>query len=227
MVLDHNKEEYISSYISKLIRKNFGRGPQTCQTSIGRSHLVACMRGFLTPMESILLQQGMNKYVDHARREIFNHLLEEIKGAVQVTFGVEVKEYYQDWNFPNNSGIIILVLEGSTGENFKGNIDIQKIESEIARISFMVEKVPDKIITYPISPTIVLIERVGILIQIEKALFEKGFDAELLFTKDELEKKYFHRDGRFEDIFDKSVLDIFIDWNLKDDKSLMAIILRS
>lgn len=57
----------------------------------------------------------------------------------------------------------------------------------MGRISFLVEKVPDEIKTYPISPSIYLIERRGILIQIEKALIEKGFENELRFTKDELE----------------------------------------
>lgn len=224
-MIDHNKEEYISSYISKLLRKKFGRGPQTCRTSVCKNHLVTYIRGFLTPMEDILLQQGQNKYVDHARTVIINHLLDEIKGVIQVTLDVEVEEYYHDWNFPNNSGILIFVLEADVGQVMNVDIDIQKLELEVGRISLLVEKVPDNINTYPISPSIYLIERSGILIQIEKALIAKGFQKELKFTKDELEKKYFHRDGRFEDIFKRPIIDIFIDWNFDEDKSLMAFIL--
>ncbi|MET3697724.1 hypothetical protein [Bacillus oleivorans] len=62
---------------------------------------------------------------------------------------------------------------------------------------------------HPISSSIYLIERIGILIQIEKALIAHGFQKELLFTKDELEKIYFHSDGRFEGIFNQTVRDIY------------------
>jgi uncharacterized protein YbcI len=226
-MIDQKKEEYISSYISKLLRNKFGRGPQSCQTTVSKNFLVTYIRGFLSPMENILLEHGQSKYVDYARGVIITHLLDEIKGVAQVTLGVEVVEYYHDWNFPNNSGVLIFVLDTEAGQEYKTDVDIQRVELEVGRISFMVEKVPDQIITHPISPSIYLIERSGILIQIEKALIEKGFENELKFTKDELEKRYFHRDGRFEDIFNKSVMDIFIDWNFKKDKSMMAFILRS
>lgn len=224
--MDQKKEEYISSYISKLLRKKFGRGPQSCQTTVTKHHLVTYIRGFLSPMEDVLLEYGQNKYVDHARTVIITHILDEIKGVVQVTLDVEVLEYYHDWNLPNNSGVLIFVLETEAGQEYKTDVDIKRIELEVGRISLLVEKIPEKINTYPISPFIYLIERNGILIQIEKALIEKGFENELRFTKDELEKSYFHRDGRFEDIFNKSVIDIFIDWNFKADKSMMVFILR-
>lgn len=226
-MINQNKEEFISSYISKLLRKNFGKGPQTCRTTLSKNHLVTYIRGFLTPMEEILLQQGQNRYVDDIRAVIINHVLSEITGVVKVTLGVDVEEYYHDWNFPNNSGILIFVLEEIIGQVSQTDIDMQRLESEVGRISYLVEKVPDHIYIYPISPTVYLVERSGILVPIEKALIEKGFEKELRFTKDELEKVYFHREGRFEDIFKKSIRDIFIDWNFKEDKSLMAFMLGS
>jgi uncharacterized protein YbcI len=226
-MMDLKKEEYISSYISKLLRKNFGRGPRSCQTSISSHYLVTYIGGFLSPMEDVMLQHGQNQYVDHARNVIITHLLDEIKGVIQITFDVEVEEYYHDWNFPNNSGILIFILDTEVHQKVETNIDIQRFELEVGRISLLVEKVPDKINTCPISPSIFLVERKGILIQIEKALIDKGFENELKYTKDELEKSYFHRYGRFEDIFHKSVRDIFIDWNFKLDKSVMAFILNS
>jgi uncharacterized protein YbcI len=208
------------------LRKNFGKGPQSCQTNLNGKHLVTYIRGFVSPMEEILLEKGQTKTVDDARTLIMDHLLEEIKGVVQVSISVDVNEYYHDWNFPNNSGIIIFVLEEALTEiALEFQVDSASLEKEIARISMLVQKVPDQIHIYPISPTVCLVERKGILIQIEKALISKGFQPELKFTKDELEKEYFHRNGRFEVLFQKSVKDIFVDWNFKDDKSMMAFIL--
>jgi uncharacterized protein YbcI len=177
-------------------------------------------------MEEILLKQKQRKTVDDARTLIMEHLLEEIKGVVQVSISVEVREYYHDWNFPNNSGIIIFVLEEELTEDaLEVQVDSASLEREVARISMLVQKVPDQIHIFPISPTVIVVERKGILVQIEKALISKGFQQELKFTKDELEKEYFHRDGNFEALFQKSVKDIFVDWNFKEDKSLMAFIL--
>lgn len=227
--MSNTKGDYISSYISKLFRSKFGRGPLSCRTTICNKHVVTYISGFITPMEEILLEQGQQDFVDKARNLIMSHLLDEIKGVIQVSLDIEVEDQYQDWNFPNNTGILIFsfVSDGSKDESFNSEIDIKRLEDEIARISFLVQKVPDIIITHPISPTIYLVERIGILVQIEKALISRGFQQELLFTKDELEKKYFHRDGRFDVIFTKPVKDIFIDWNLKEDKSYMAFILSS
>ncbi|MGV3464359.1 MAG: Na-translocating system protein MpsC family protein [Heyndrickxia sp.] len=225
-MVNPNLLENISSYTSKLLRKNFGRGPQSCHTTLCRNHLITYLQGFVSPMEEILLQQGQMQHVDVARSMILNHLLDELKGVVQVSLQVEVEEYYHDWNFPNNSGILIFCLEKELDVQYTTEIDIPTLEAEISRISYLVQKTPNEIHTFPISPSIYLIERKGILVQIEKALIEKGFQKELLFTKDELEKKYFHRDGRFADIFHSDVKDFFVSWNLKEDKSMMAFILN-
>lgn len=58
VMTDQKKEEYISSYISKLLRKKFVRGPQSCQTTVSKNYLVTYIRGFLSLMEDILLEYG-------------------------------------------------------------------------------------------------------------------------------------------------------------------------
>lgn len=224
-MVEQKKLDYISSYISKLLRKNFGRGPQSCQTSVCKKYVIAYVRGFVAPMEEVLLKEGHAKDVDRARRLIMNSLIEEIKGVLQVSLDVEVIEYYHDWNFPNNTGIFIFTLEKEEEGHIVNDVDIPKLEKEIARISELVQKVPDEIYTCPITPSIYCVERTGILIQIEKALIERGFEQELRYTKDQLEKSYFHRHGDFEEIFHKQVRDIFIDWNFHGNKSVLVFIL--
>ncbi|MCL7747722.1 Na-translocating system protein MpsC family protein [Halalkalibacter alkaliphilus] len=218
---------HISSYTSKLLRKKFGRGPELCSGTLSERYLLLHIRGFISPMEEVLLQQGMSKDVDTARSVIIAHVLEELKGVVQISLEVDVIEYYQDWNFPNNTGVIILVFEKEVEKKSITQVNnIGEFEKEISRISAIVQKVPDEIEITPLSDTILLVKREGILIQIEKALISKGYKNELLITKDELEKEYFHRYSRFNEILNRVVRDIFIDWDVEKDKSLMVFILQ-
>ncbi|WP_241558969.1 Na-translocating system protein MpsC family protein [Oceanobacillus halophilus] len=224
--MDQNILNSISSYTSKLLRKNFGKGPKSCQTTVNHKFVVLYIRGFISPMEEVLISQGQTNQVTKARNVIINQVLEELTGVIQVSLNSEVEYYYHDWNFPNNTGNIIYVLnEEIRNENINSMIDNSLLEQEVARISELVQKVPDNINIYPVSSTIYLVGRIGILVPIEKALINKGFKDELLFTKDSLEKSYFHRYGKFKDIFKSDIKDIFIDWNTKEDKSLMAFIL--
>ncbi|CAM3633416.1 Na-translocating system protein MpsC family protein [Marinicrinis lubricantis] len=224
--MDLDKLNAISSFTSKLLRKSFGRGPTSCQPITNREYLTLYIRGFISPMEEVLMKEGSSPYVEKARTLIIEHIVKEIEGMIKFSFDCEVIEYYQDWNFPNNSGFILFVLDQPLSEESSVlEWEIPRLEAEIARISQIVQKVPDHIHTYVLSSQMCLVERSGILIMIEKELISKGYSFELKRTKDELEKSYFHRHGEFEQIFHRKVKEILIDWNFNNDKSIMAFVL--
>ncbi|RFB13438.1 DUF2294 family protein [Bacillus sp. HNG] len=221
------KLKYISSYTSKLLRNKFGRGPESCSAVTADRFLVLHIRGFVSPMEEVLLQENQVIQVDHARDVVIKSILAELKGVFQVTLETEVKTFSHDWNFPNNTGVIIAELVDSLLPMEKNSeVNYSLLEMEVARISQLVEKTPDYIFSFQISPKIFIVKREGILVPIEKALIEAGFKNELHFTKDELEKSYFHRYGKFDQLFHRPVTDIFIDWNFKNDNSLICFVLK-
>ncbi len=225
--MDQEKLNSISSFTSKVLRKNFGRGPKLCQSTLRDRYLVVYIRGFISPMEEVLIQHGQTHQVKKARTVIISHVIEELTGVVKISFDRDVEDYYHDWNFPNNSGVMMFVLDEKVSNEhiIENSVNLKELEREVARVTQLVEKIPGQILIYPLSSSLYLIERRGILIPIEKSLVRKGFVEELKITKDELEKVYFHRNGKFEEIFRSNVRDIFIDWNFKEDKSFMAIIL--
>lgn len=176
-------------------------------------------------MEEELLKQGEAEHIEILRNAIIKPILEELKGIIHVVFQEDVAETYHDWNLPNYSGLLIFGLENSIHTSTEQmSFDIGRFEANIARISQLVQKVPDQINLFFLAKQVLLVERKGILIPIEKALIDRGFGEELKMTKDELEKTYFHREGNFVDLFNKKIADIFIDWNFKEDKSLMGLI---
>ncbi|WP_010677815.1 Na-translocating system protein MpsC family protein [Bacillus timonensis] len=221
------KLKYISSYTSKLLRSKFGRGPESCFAGTADHFLVLHIRGFVSPMEEVLLQENQHIQVDRARDVVIKSILAELKGVFQVTLETEVKVFSHDWNFPNNTGVIIAELDQTLVPMEKNEeVNFLLLESEVERISCLVEKTPEETLSFQITPKIFIVKREGILVPIEKALIEAGFEKELHFTKDELEKSYFHRHGKFDQVFHRSVTDIFIDWNFKNDNSLICFILK-
>jgi uncharacterized protein YbcI len=219
--------KYISSYTSKLLRNKFGRGPESCFAVTADQFLVLQIRGFISPMEEVLLQENQRIQVDHARDVVIKNIVAELKGVFQVTLETEVKTFFHDWNFPNNTGVIIAELENSLMPMKKSEeINFSLLESEVARISELVEKTPEETSSFQISPKVFIVKREGILVPIEKALIEEGFKKELHFAKDDLEKNYLHRYGKFDQIFQRAVTDIFVDWNFKNDNSLICFTLK-
>ncbi len=221
------KLKYISSYTSKVLRNKFGRGPESCFAATADHFLVLQIRGFVSPMEEVLLQENQHVQVDHARDVVIKSILAELKGVFQVTLETEVRNFFDDWNFQNNTGIIIAELDDSLIPMEKNQtINFSLLEAEVARISYLVEKTPQETYSFQISSKIFIVKREGILVPIEKALIEAGFEKELHFTKDDLEKSYLHRYGKFDQIFEQAVTDIFVDWDFKLDNSLICFILK-
>ncbi|SEM22177.1 Uncharacterized protein YbcI [Mesobacillus persicus] len=226
----HEKLKDISSLTSKLLRKNFGRGPESCYAFASNHFLVFYIRGFLSPMESILIKSGSADKVDISRSIVMKSILAQLKGILELEFKQDIECFYHDWNYPQNTGMITAMFESElkTDTNHAGesSADVNRLIDEVDRISILVQKKPEKTKVFQISPKLYIVKRDGILVQIEKALIQKGYDQELIVTKDELEKSYFHRDGRFDEIFQQEVADILIDWNVDKDNSVMCFVLK-
>ncbi|HEU4964060.1 MAG TPA: Na-translocating system protein MpsC family protein [Bacilli bacterium] len=224
----HEGLQHISSYTSKMLRQKFGRGPESCHASLGDRFLVLYIRGFLSPMEEVLLQQGEMDTVATSRKIIIDSILPELKGVVQLTLEIDIAACYSDWNFISNTGVIVIELQADEGQQATGNefAGREAFEEEIIRLSAIVQKTPERVESYQLSPRVMVVMRYGMLLMIEHALIQKGMGQPLRITKGELEKKYFHADGRFDKILGQQVIDFFVDWDFKKDNSLMCFVLK-
>ncbi|MBU8914716.1 DUF2294 domain-containing protein [Bacillus sp. FJAT-29953] len=220
----------ISSLTSKLLRKSFGRGPESCIAYANERFLIFYIRGFLSPLESTLLENGNSDNIEISRNIIMKTVLYQLKAIIELEFEQNVESFYHDWNYPQNTGMITVQFEGEIAkqnlQNIDRPIDLTLLTDEVERISILVQKRPERTEAFFISPKIYLVQRDGILVQIEKKLIEKGYENTLMVAKDELEKLYLHHDNRFEEIFNNPVADIFVDWDFSEDRSIMCFVLK-
>lgn len=218
----------ISSYVSKLLRQKFGRGPEACFASAQGRFLAITIRGFLSPMEEVLLQNDREDSVDRTRSIIVASMLPEIKGVISVSLGSEASQFYQDWNYTNNAGVILAVFEEELSPLNQTNLhmDLEAFRDEVDRISGYIQKVPDKTEVFPITSKLAVAIRKGILVPIEKALLARGFETELRSAKDELEKRHFQQSVVFEKLLGGKLENVFVDWNFHLDESMVCFQLK-
>ncbi len=172
----------LASYLGKLLRDHFGKGPSSVYVSVNKPFITMHIRDFIAPMERVLIDQGKLLKVEELRDHLMEELLPEIKATVQTMLGVNISEMYYDWSLENRSGMILSVLSESDHQ-LKDYPQKEAIQQETAVISEMAEKVPAHIDSCFLNNRTLLIRRDGILVRIEKELIVNGFEEALRLSK--------------------------------------------
>ncbi|MCM2677985.1 Na-translocating system protein MpsC family protein [Alkalicoccobacillus plakortidis] len=217
----------IASYVGKLLRDNFGKGPSSVYVSIKKPYITMHLREFLSPMERVLISQQKDLKVEEIRDLLMNELLPEIKATLNATHHINVSELYYDWSLHNRSGIIIGVMdENNTSDELVEEYPNQEaIHREIDQVSKQAERMPDSVDSCFLNERTLVVKRTGILVRIEKELIRSGFEEPLKLTKRHLEKSLLET-GDFNDIFNAEIMDIFVDWDFQEDISYIIFILK-
>ncbi|KGX90731.1 hypothetical protein N781_06655 [Pontibacillus halophilus JSM 076056 = DSM 19796] len=215
----------ISSYMGKLLRDNFGKGPTSIYVSIKEPFLTVYIRDFLGPMERVLINQERTDRVEEMRDLLMQELIPEIKAALWVMAEIDVQELYYDWTLENRSGMIVGVYgdrENDTEalEDYHGK---EKVHREIEHVSKQAEKLPEQVDSFFLNERTLLIERNGILVAIEKELIRSGFEEKLKLAKRHLEKGLLDLSA-FENILGTKVRDAFVDWDFNLDRSYFIFV---
>jgi uncharacterized protein YbcI len=227
--LNNTKQQEVSSYIGKLLRDNFGKGPESVYVSLNNSIITMYLRNFISPMESVLMGRDEEKTVQQTRDMLMQSLVPEIKAYVKIVTGLEIQEFYYDWGLHNKSGIFVgICTETFKKEDFhtQSYIGKEMIHKEIINLSYHAQKTPEEVISTLINPRTLVIIRNGILVNIEKELIRLGHNEILTIAKRNLEKKLLHNNNHFDSILNTKVIDIFVDWDFKLDRSAIVFILN-
>ncbi|WP_018751805.1 Na-translocating system protein MpsC family protein [Paenibacillus sanguinis] len=225
---EKNIQMELASHVGRLLRESFGKGPHSVRVSIRRPFVVFYMRGFLSPTEKILYEQDEIYAIQHTRNLLMNTLIPEIKAYTTLIAGIQLQEFYYDWGLHNLSGVFVGMEEDNgrvkaiKQEEYSGK---QEIHQEIVEMSRWVEKSPEETYSCRLNDHTLLIIRSGILISIEKELIRLGCESQLKMAKRNLEKRYLHNNNRFEALLHARINDVFVDWDVHSDKSVIVFAL--
>jgi uncharacterized protein YbcI len=217
----------LSSYISKILRDHFGKGPESVYVSLGKTFIIFYIRNFLSPTEKVLMNQKQEETVQQTRDLVMHTLIPEIKAYIKIVTGMEIREFYYDWGLHNKSAMFTGICTDSTSidypleEEFTGKTGLI---NEIINLSAESEKKPEEIYACLLNQRSILVIRNGILVRIEKQLIRQGMREQLKLAKRTLEKGLLHNNNHFERILDTRVIDIFVDWDFELDKSVIVLV---
>ncbi|ARI76057.1 DUF2294 domain-containing protein [Halobacillus mangrovi] len=217
----------ISSYIGKLLRDNFGKGPSSVFVSIEEPYITIYLKGFLAPMEKVLVNQNNTSKVEETRDLLMQELIPDIKATLRATAGIEVESLYYDWSLSNRSGMIVGIMnvKPMVDENNENYEQKQTVHDEIEKITRHAQKEPEMIRSFLLNDRTLIIEREGIFVAIEKEMIRLGFHEQLKIAKRHLEKRLLHLSS-FESILQTRIEDVFLDWDFNLDRSYIIFIFK-
>ncbi|MFP7299674.1 Na-translocating system protein MpsC family protein [Neobacillus niacini] len=215
---------YLSSTFSKLVKRRFGKGPEACNVILKGNRFYVYMRNFITPAEEVLLKQDKLELAVNFRCSITNAVTEEYLLVVSKVLGIAFDSFYHDWNYDQNTGI--LLLEHSQSD-YKENIESSlegSLFSLIENVGSSYHKKPGSLKIVKFTQNICAIESKEVLLPLEKLVYEKGNFELLMHQAWEIKKGYWSNKGQFELLFSRLIEDMFLMWDYKNNRHYLIFI---
>ncbi|MED1205963.1 Na-translocating system protein MpsC family protein [Heyndrickxia acidicola] len=221
------KEKELGSFIGRLLREHYGKGPGSVFATISHPYIAVYIRDFMSPIENKLLSTEQGKHVQKIRDMMMPTITEEIKTYIKLNIDMEISDFYYDWNLDSHSGMLLGIaadLNEKNGSEYPGQAGV---DHEIYELSREAEKAPRSIFSQLLNSRTLVITRDKILIAVEKELIHLGFHEALRLSKRNLEKRLLqkHKD-QIETCLHAEVENSFVAWNFEKDKSVILLILK-
>lgn len=223
------QQQFIGSFIGKLLRDSFGKGPESVYVSIAGSIVTVYIRNFITSSERILLDHAQEELILRMRDKLMATLLPEISRYIGQMTGIVPAELYYDWRLDNRNGMLVALLPQdvpcapAAKAGFEGK---ENLERELIRLQRQEQKAPEQLTSYEINQRTLVIIQNGILVTIEKELYKLGYGELLKKVKRTVSAQALWHGKTLEAILRKPVIDTFIDWDYAQDKSVMVLVMN-
>jgi uncharacterized protein YbcI len=214
----------LSSSFSKLLKRGFGKGPQTCYAVLKGNKLYVYIRSFMTPAEEILYGNHQYNLIAKFRTSVIRTLSEEFLNESSKLLGVQFESFYQDWNYDTNSGLLLFVSNSVNVDTKTEEMGSEGINKVIRTVGARFHKLPVALRTVPSPTNSYTIELKGVLLPIENLLYERG-ETDLLLTQvRNIKKGYWVHKGIIEEALNRSIEDIFMMWDYVENKNYIIFI---
>ena len=230
MAKDRANERAIEKYIATLLETYFGENDANITADIAKPFVVIRLQNFLPPSEKVLLKKQEFKHVAETRDLLINGLKPEILKELGTLIEEVAIELYADWNFENKSGLLIAIMKEEDKTKrpaLKWPIETEReaLKEKVIKASAKSQREPDHIEIYEVNDSTVLIERIGIMVDIEKELIKNKALEELRLAKRPLEHRIMDAIN-LEAVISQNIVELFVDWNFEKDKAYMVLILE-
>lgn len=228
MTREQHSQDLISSYIQMFLEEHFGEKPEQVTATLRYPFLLIHLTGFILPTERMFVERGAWNKVQEIRDLLMNSVKNDLLAGLQQYSTGKLTNLYADWNLQKKSGLLIATFEKNDWTDdfsWPPEVDEETLKEIIILNSMHTQKVPDQTNFYWLSEQILLIERIGILIDIEKQLIEDGVTEKLRLAKRPLELRII-RLFNLETVLNGRVLDLFVDWDFKENISYMVLFLE-
>ncbi|WP_223632613.1 Na-translocating system protein MpsC family protein [Planococcus sp. 4-30] len=228
MTREPHSQPLISHYIEKFLEEHFGEKPEQVIVTLRPPFLLIHLNGFILPSEKMFVEKGQWNKVLEIRDLLIDSVKADLLTGLQAYSKGKLTNLYADWNLSKRSGMLIATMEkDSLHEEFPWpkRVDEDTLREIILLNSMSTQRIPDQTNFYWLSDQILLIERIGILIDIEKKLVENGITEELRLAKRPLELRITQL-FNLESILNGQVLDLFVDWDFQREVSYLVLLLE-
>ncbi|KAA9022617.1 Na-translocating system protein MpsC family protein [Niallia endozanthoxylica] len=215
--------QYLSSKLSKQLKRRFGKGPETCYVMQKGKRFYVYMRNFIIPAEEVLINSNELNLATNFRSTVINTVVKDFIPEVEKVLGNLYEYFRSDWDYERNTGILLFEINDMVEEQIEVSFEksLLKLLDEIGSKTHK-KATCLKIVSY--SQNICTIESKGVLLQLERFVYQKGDFDLLLHQAREIKKEYMNCKHLFEDIFNRSIEDIFIIWDYEKDRNDIVFI---
>lgn len=219
----------IENYIAWAAEEQFGLTSVSVKVAVEPPFVLIHFSHFLLPTEEILLKQKEAQRLMETRKLLMEGLKADLKVELEKILKQRIVEVYADWNLDRETGMLIAVTDGNERSvTFPWPEDTRKqaLREQVIRLSKKTEKEPDALGIYKVDENAILIERTGMMVDIEKELIKNGSAKELRLAKRPLDHRLLDALNA-EAILDQEISELFVDWDFNQDKSYIILLLKN
>lgn len=175
----------------------------------------------------MIQQDGDMELLDKVMHIATKSLNKQIVQYTEFITGVSTEETYCDWNVENGSRVLV----GISKQRYKMSTSIksdyygeQLLHKELIKLGHFVDSIPDTIHSFCFNSKFFIFERSGGTTRLEKEMELSGNGDIIKNTKRQIEKQYINDNLCIKNVLDMEVIDTFIDWDFKKNKSIVVLV---